>query len=136
MKRIFALTLILAVIIMTFSGCGKDKGDQTSLSLEKDGIVNIKVSSFPGEYNHSFSEDDADIIVDYLSGWKLISEFAEDPDVYAGMTWEILIEYENGDIVTVYYFGNMFIRTDSGPWYKMNYDEAKRFDTFLYFRIA
>ena len=39
MKRIFALTLILAVIVMTFSGCGKDKSGQTSLSLEKDGIV-------------------------------------------------------------------------------------------------
>ena len=47
------------------------------------------------------------------------------------MAWVISLEYDNGDVLTVYHFGNMFIRTENGPWYKMTYDEAKRFDTLL-----
>lgn len=131
MKRILVLILTFAMIVATFSGCGKDKGDSSLLVPRKDDVINVTVSSLPEEYNYSFSEDDADAIVDYLSGLNLISDFQENPDAYNGMTWVITIEYENGDTVTVYHFGNMFIRTDSGSWYKMNYKEASRFDKLL-----
>jgi len=31
----------------------------------------------------------------------------------------------------VYHFGNMFIRNEDGPWYRMEYEEAARFDALL-----
>ena len=126
MKRIIVLTLTLAMMIVTFSGCSESKDNSSLLAAGKDGIKNVSVSSLPEGYNYSFSKDDADAIIDYLSNLNLISDFEENPNEYAGMTWVISLEYENGDIVTVYHFGNMFIRADSGPWYKMNYKEASR----------
>ena len=126
MKRIIVLTLTLAMMIVTFSGCSDRKDNASLLAAGKDGIKNVSVSSLPEGYNYSFSKDDADAIIDYLSDLNLIFDFEENPNEYAGMTWVISLEYENGDIVMVYHFGNMFIRADSGPWYKMNYEEASR----------
>ena len=47
------------------------------------------------------------------------------------MTWVISLHYEDGDTVTVYHFGNLFIRSDSSRWYKMTYEEASRFEALL-----
>ena len=43
----------------------------------------------------------------------------------------ISLKYENGDTLSIYHFGNMFIRSEKGSWYKMTYDEASRFDALL-----
>lgn len=120
------------MIAITFSGCGKDSDDTSLLIPQKDGIINVTVTSSPPGYTYSFHNDDATAIVDYLLGLNLISDFQENPDDYFGMMWIISLEYENGVTVTVYHSVNMFIRTNSGPWYKMNFEEADRLYALLH----
>ena len=99
--------------------------------LAKGNVIKIDVSSLPESYNDSFDGEDAQAITNYLSSLNLESSFEEDPDEYTGMTWVISLKYEGGDTVTVYHFGNAFIRADQGPWYKMTYEEASRFESLL-----
>lgn len=117
--------------MFVFSGCGGDMDEPVALLPKEDGIIGITVSSLPKGYDYSFSGDDVDVIVEYLSNINLISDFSENHDVYFGSTWVISLQYDNGDVVTVRHSGNKFIQTNNGPWYKMNYDEANRFDSLL-----
>lgn len=100
---------------------------------ENDGIKRISVTTFPesASNSYSFNGDKAKVVFDFLNDLSLITNFEENPDEYGGMTWNISIEYNNGDTVNVYLFGNMFIRVDSGYWYKMIQEEASRFDKLL-----
>lgn len=102
-----------------------------SLILRKDDIIKVSVSSLPEGFSYFFDGESADAIVEYLSNIELISEFEENPDSYIGGVWVISLEYKNGEITTVYHSGNKFIKADSGPWYKMNYDEANQFESLL-----
>lgn len=96
------------------------------------GIKNISVtSSLPGGNSYSF-DDDAYKVADYLTGLKLSSDFSENPDEYDGMTWVITVTYVDDYVDTIYHFGNMFIRNENGSWYKMDYDEAVKFDSIIY----
>jgi len=95
-------------------------------------VQRVHVTSLPKYYEYSFDAEDAQTIIDYLSDLNLTSDFEEDPDGYKGLTWVITIEYTSGPPVTVYHFGNMFIRRNGGPWYKMIYEEASRIDSLLY----
>lgn len=129
MKKITALIFTL-VCMCGLIGCNNQSSQK--VELLKDGNVNnIVVTSLPEGYNYSFNGDDAKAIVDYLLNLNLDDSFKENPEEYDGMAWVISLEYDSGDSLTVYHFGNMFIRTESGPWYKMNYDEASRFDALL-----
>ena len=102
------------------------------IMLLPDGVItNVGVSSIPEGYNYSFVGEDAKTIVDYLSNLNLEGSFEEKPNEYGGMTWVISLKYEEGDAFTVYHFGNMFIRSEKGPWYKMDREEAIRFDALL-----
>ena len=131
MKRLFAAMLSL-FCLLSMVGCGKQPQQVNINQLIAEGnVINVKVSSLPEQYNYSFHGEDAKAIIDYLTNLSLESQFEEDPDVYAGMTWVISLEYDDGDVLNVYHFGNTFIRSEKGSWYKMNYDEASRFDTLL-----
>lgn len=128
MKKRIVFLLVLAFVLSAV-GCSQQvQGNQ--LLLEGN-IVSVQVSSFPEGYNDSFHGEDADAIVEYLSNLNLESKFKENPNEYVGMTWEIALKYDNGNVMKMYHFGNLFIRTEQGPWYKMNYDEASRFDALL-----
>ncbi|MBQ3599104.1 MAG: hypothetical protein II987_07535 [Clostridia bacterium] len=94
-------------------------------------VVKIHISSLPEAYEYSYDGEDAEEIVKYLKGLALISDFSENPDEYAGMTWVIELEYENGANATVYHFGNMFIRTDHGKWYMMEHSEALKLSELI-----
>lgn len=91
----------------------------------------IHVTSLPEGYAYSFSGEDAKAIIDYLSNLNLEENFKENPDGYTGMTWVVSLKYDNGNVSTVYHFGNMFIKVENGPWYLMTYDEASRFGRLL-----
>ena len=137
MKKL--LTIALAFLcVLGMVGCSQQpqqvQGNQQvqcNQLLAEGNVIKIDVSSLPEGYNYSFDGEDAKEIIDYLSNLNLQSNFEENPNEYAGMTWVIFLEYDNGDELTVYHFGNMFIRTEKGSWYKMTYDEANRFDTLL-----
>ena len=131
MKKL--LTIALAFLcLLGMVGCSQQpqyvQGNQL---LAEGNVIKIDVSSLPDGYNYSFDGEEAKEIIDYLSNLNLQSNFEENPNEYTGMTWVICLEYDNGDKLTVYHFGNMFIRSEKGSWYKMTYDEANRFDTLL-----
>ena len=131
MKKV--LTIAVAFLcLLGMVGCSQQpqyvQGNQL---LVEGNVIKIDVSSLPDGYNYSFDGEEAKEIIDYLSNLNLQSNFEENPNEHTGMTWVICLEYDNGDKLTVYHFGNMFIRTKEGSWYKMTYDEANRFNTLL-----
>ena len=131
MKQMIAIVLV-CICVLGIVGCNQQPQQvQGGQLLAEGNVINIDVSSLPEGYNYSFSGADAKAIVDYLSTLNLESNFEENPNEYTGMTWVISLKYENGDALTIYHFGNMFIRVKGGSWYKMTYDEASRFDTLL-----
>ena len=131
MKKIIAIVLV-CICVLGIVGCSQQPQQvQGGLLLAEGNVINIDVSSLPEGYNYSFSGADAKAIIDYLSTLNLESNFEENPNEYDGMTWVISLKYENGDTLTIYHFGNIFIRVKGGSWYKMTYDEASRFDTLL-----
>lgn len=99
--------------------------------LQAGDVTQVSVTSLPEGYAYAYEGEDAGVIADYLGSLSLQSRFAENPDEYTGMTWVISVDYADGSTVTVYHFGNMFIRAADGPWYRMEYEEADRFNTLL-----
>lgn len=115
-----------------FVGMGDASAEAGEDGLLQAGYVTrVAVSSLPGGYDYAYEGEDALAIVEYLDSLTLRSEFEEDPDEYVGMTWVIAVDYADGSTVTVYHFGNMFIRNEDGPWYRMEYEEAERFHALL-----
>lgn len=114
-----------------------DTDSDNKLTLEnvrlfKEGnIKSVTVTSLPEGFKYSYLGKDADAVVDYLENLNLYSGFEDNPDEHMGMTWEISLEYQNGDVTSVYHFGNSFIRTDNSPWYQMTHEEASRFNDLL-----
>lgn len=108
----------------------KDPKEYTLLR-ENEQVKSIRMLSLPEEYDYAFDGDAAQEIAEYLRGLTLISDFPENPDLYGGMTWVIEVEYESGECATVYHFGNMFICTDHGKWYKMVHSEAMELDALI-----
>ena len=101
------------------------------LLLKEGTVKRISVTSQPEGYDYSFSGDDVQSVVNYLSELNLSLKYSEKPDEYYGMTWVISLEYEGGDTLTIYHFGNMFIRTADSSWYRMTYEEASRFGILI-----
>lgn len=126
------LIVWMCICILGITGCGLKSQPVLGSQLLKEGkVTRIEVSSLPEGYAYSFSGKDATAIIDYLSGLNLEGNFKENPDQYGGMTWVISLHYEDRDTVTVYHFGNLFIRSDSSRWYKMTHEEASRFEALL-----
>ena len=131
MKKLLTIALVF-LCVLGMVGCSQQPQQvQGNQLLAEGNVIKIDVSSLPEGYNYSFNGENAKAIIDYLSHLNLDSNFEEKPNEYNGMTWVISLEYDNGDELTVYHFGNMFIRAEKGSWYKMTYDEASRFDALL-----
>lgn len=131
MKKFIAVVLV-CICVFGVIGCNQQPQQvQGNLLLVEGNVVKIDISSLPEGCNYSFSGEDAKAIIDYLSALSLESEFEENPNEYTGMTWVIALEYESGDTLKIYHFGNMFIRSQNGSWYKMSIEEASRFDALL-----
>ena len=131
MKKPFAILLVF-FCVLGIVGCSQQPQQvQGNQLLVEGNVIKIDVSSLPEGYNYSFNGENAKEIIDYLSNLNLQSNFEENPNEYTGMTWVISLEYDNGNELTVYHFGNMFIRSEKGSWYQMTYEEASRFDVLL-----
>lgn len=143
MKRLVALVAVFAFLLLLV-GCQETEIQSTETSwdnvsnqvsgsqlLIEGNVIKCDVSSLPEYYNYSFKGESAKKIVDYLSSLNLESNFEENPNDYDGSTWVITLEYENGEALNIYHFGNMFIRAENGTWYKMIYEEASCFDELL-----
>ena len=99
--------------------------------LQAGDVTRASLFSLPGGYDYAYEGEDAMAIVDYLNSLSLRSEFEEDPDEHTAMSWVISVEYADGSTVTVYFFGNLFIRKEDGPWYRLEDEEAARFHALL-----
>ena len=105
MKKFIAVVLV-CICVFGLIGCNQQPQQvQGNQLLVEGNVVKIDVSSLPEGYNYSFSGEDAQAIIDYLSTLNLESEFEENPNEYTGMTWVIALEYENGDTFKIYHFG-------------------------------
>ena len=130
LKRIVALLLML-FCLFSFTGCYGIRVEEGKL-LEAGTVKSITVTTMPaGQYENTFRDTDANDLIKYLSSLKLIDDYQENPAECEGTTYLISLKYENGEVLTFYHVNNMFIKTDNSSWYKMNYDEASRFDTLL-----
>ena len=131
MRKLLAILLGI-FCVLSIVGCSQQSQQvQGNQLLAEGNVIKIDVSSLPEGYNYSFNGENAKEIIGYLSSLNLQGNFEENPNEYTGMTWVITLEYENGDTLTIYHFGNMFIRSEKGSWYKMTYEEASRFDVLL-----
>lgn len=131
MKKCMTVVLV-CICVLGMVGCSQQPQQVQGRQLLLEGnVTKIDVSSLPEGYNYSFGGEDVNAIIDYLSNLNLDSDFEENPDKYVGMTWVISLKYDNGDELTVYHSGNMFIRSENDSWYKMTYDEASRFSALL-----
>lgn len=133
MKRIPAITLTLVMLLAALTGCVASQNPEISQNklLREENVKRVSVTSEPNGYEYSFSGDNVKAVTDYLSNLHLAADFKDNPNGYVGMTLVVSLEYDNGTSSTIYHFGNMFIRADNGPWYKMDYDEASRFHPLL-----
>ena len=131
MRKLLAILLGI-FCVLGIVGCSQQSQQvQGNQLLAEGNVIKIDVSSLPEGYNYSFNGENTKEIIGYLSSLNLQSNFEENPNEYAGMTWVITLEYENGDTLTIYHFGNMFICSEKDSWYKMTYEEASRFDVLL-----
>ncbi len=103
----------------------------TLLGIGKAKVTGAKVSSLPQGYDYSFTGDKAQAVFDYLSNLNLSNDLSGNPDEMLGMTWVIKLDYENGDTVTVYHFGN-FIHGEEHKWYEMSYEESQGFSSLIW----
>ena len=129
MKKIAVLVLALLCMV-AMVGCSSTYA-KGSVLLKEGKVKNVSLSSLPEGYDYSYTGQDAQAIVDYLSNLDLLSDFEENPDHYGGMTWVIDLEYADGSKETIYHSGNMFIRASGDPWYRMTDEQAHAFDSLL-----
>ncbi|HOH87275.1 dockerin type I repeat-containing protein [Ruminococcus sp.] len=104
----------------------------TLLGIDKAKVIGVKVSSLPEGYDHSFTDENAQSVVDYLSNISLSTNLSvEDPGQLGGMTWVIRLVYENGDTVTLYDLGKFIHGTDR-KWYEMTYEESQELSNLIW----
>jgi len=128
MKKLVAFILALTLCVCLF-GC---KAPQTHNDFfETKGIKQVTVKTAMEDPSYSFSGSKARKVVEYLAGLKLTTNFNEDSSDLYGYVWHISIEYENGDTAIWYHIANTFLRSKDGTTYKMDHEEAHRFETLL-----
>jgi hypothetical protein len=104
----------------------------TLLGIDKAKVIGVKVSSLPEGYDYSFTDENAQSVVDYLSNISLSTNLSvEDPGQLDGMTWVIRLVYENGDTVTLYDLGKFIHGTDR-KWYEMTYEESQELSNLIW----
>lgn len=120
------------ILCLVTAGCDSSNTAVSNALLPgTDGLKSVSVSSMPQGYDYSFSEKNAAKLVNFILRMDVVPDFPEDPNVYTGMTWVIAVEYEDGSTVTVYLFGNMFIRSGENPWQKVSAKEAEELKALL-----
>ena len=128
------MTVILAAVLCAAfaAGCDGEAGVSNALLPGTQGIKQIAVSTMPQMHEAMFYGENAVKLADYILRMDVQTEFSEDPNVFTGMTWVFTVHYEDGSAVTVELFGNLFVRTDNGPWHKVSANAAEGLETMVY----
>ena len=125
------ISFFLCLLLVFAVSCESAEAVANNALLDDGAVKKVEVTSMPEGYYYTFVESEAETVASYIRSLHLEDEFPEDPNVYAGMTWVVDIEYDGADTTTVYMFGNMFIRRDSSEWLRMEYSEAEGFASLL-----
>ena len=132
MRRFAAILLATVVCVSLLAGCDSKAGQtQEALLPSVKGIAGVEISSLPGLYSGGCTGKDATALAERILAIPTKADYTEDPNVYTGMTWVLVFLYEDGRIVTVELFANMFIQADDGPWYRVPVQDAQALSDHL-----
>lgn len=129
MKKLVAFILALAFSVCLF-GCKGSSAHKNDL-FETEGIKHVSVAALVEDQKYSFTGPKAKSVVEYLASLKLTTNYKEGSQELYGYAWDITIEYESGEIVTWYHIANTILRAKTGAVYKMDHEEAHRFESLL-----
>lgn len=115
---------------------GETKTSAELLGLKDIDLKSVDVRLYPTLINPVFTGDKAQAIVDYLSDLSLVTDYTGEPDEYADESWDINLEYEDNEIISIYQRGNKFIKRVNDRWYGMNEEEASRLGELINSLIA
>jgi len=108
---------------------GKSVDMPKGFEVPTDNVKSVYIISSPHAYEYSLSGDDANAVVDYLASLN-VKLYSKGND-YTGMSWNISIEYEDGNVLSVCHCSNKLISINNSIWYEMTHDEASRLDALL-----
>lgn len=128
MKKVVLIAMTIFVCIL-FIACNDVKLDKKTHVLQEQErkLVCIKLSSLPETNEYTFSGEAANEIYEYLANLK--TEYYSSNNDLNGITYVISIEYDNGDLKTLYHFSYL-IGTDDG-WYKIKNYEEQEFENLI-----
>lgn len=135
MKRIIALTLLVALALTLWACSQKRITEQGSQHVSSADVTQILVRHFPDSEGYARNYTDPEkvkAVTDYIDSLTLDVLFKEDPDEYVGETWEITYVYKDGTEMVVYLFGNLFFRASGNEWRKMDPTQAQAFANIIW----
>lgn len=135
MKRIIALVLLAALSLTLWACAPKRIIEHGSQQVSSADVTRILVRRFPESdgYNRTYTDPEKiKAVTDYIDGLTLDVLFKEDPDEYAGETWEITYIYKDGTEAAMYHFGNLFFRASGNEWRKMDPTQAQAFANIIW----
>ena len=129
MKKILALFTCLLLL------CACSGHDLINLDTRREHITAIRISTTPEdpELERVYtSPEKIDALSEYLEFLDLSDDYkGYDPDDYVGMTWLITVQYDDQDDVVHRHIGDLMFKTDDGPWYKMDREQAMMLATIV-----
>ncbi len=121
MKRILSVTIALFLYVLLVA-CNKAEVDKKTHPIGNREVVGIKISSLPETRIYALGGEEAEEIYNYLT--NLETEYYSTNNDLNGLTYVIVIEYNNGDKKTLYH--SSYLLGTSDGWYKIkNYKELE-----------
>lgn len=121
------LMIMMIFICFLLVACNDVKVDKKTHAMQERDLYCIKVSSLPQTRDYTLRDESAYEIYDYFK--KLKTEYYSNENDLNGITYIITIEYENGDIKTLYHSAYLIGTEDS--WYKIKNYKQQEFEKIL-----
>lgn len=126
MKSI-SIYFLIAVLLCTLAGCAASTIITGASLVSSENVVKIQVSSLPesSETQRTYtSAEKIKAITDHIDNLQLDTKFPENPNDYSGSVWVITYTYADESSLTLYHFGNMFLRTEQSDWTRLTQEQA------------
>jgi len=135
-KKSITAGLCLVAICLFFSACGSNKPidnrGNNKISLDKDEILRISISTYPSLFQTFDITDTGQIstVADYFNSLNPI-ETKLNPNDYLGMTYNVRILLKDSTERVFNLGGNMFITEKGNFKYQLPYEEANKFNVIV-----
>ena len=126
MKSI-SIYFLIAVLLCTLAGCAASTTITGASLVSSENVVKVQVSSLPesSETQRTYtSAEKIKAITDHIDNLQLDTKFPENPNDYSGSVWVITYIYADESSLTLYHFGNMFLRTEQSDWTRLTQEQA------------